>query len=122
MRFDGVKQIVFFIVLAAVFILAVVPQEAATITTGWDKLNHVLAFFVLLALFDYAYPAMPFWSRQWLWLLAYGLLIECVQGFTADRYFSLLDILADMVGLLAYGLIRPLIITYLPFSDRADFH
>jgi VanZ family protein len=118
---DTCKKILFVGVLIFVFILATVSQESAVLTTGWDKLNHLAAFFVLLGLFDYAYPAMPLWPRQCLWLMVYGLLIECAQGLTIDRDFSLFDIVADTLGLLFYSLVRPWLIRFLPYSKAADY-
>jgi VanZ family protein len=81
-------------------------------TTGWDKLNHILAFFVLLGLLDNAYPALR-WLNKLFLLLVYGVVIECWQGLLPAREFSLLDVVADGVGLLLYWAIRPLLSKYL---------
>ena len=97
----------FFVALLAISLLALLPQERAVISTGWDKTNHLLAFFVLLALLDNGYSFRRFWLRSVLPIFLYGILIECVQYFLPDRFFSLLDIIGDVVGLLLYTAIRP---------------
>ncbi len=90
-------------------------------TTGWDKANHTLAFFVLLALLDHAYPSVNLWLKKILPLVAYALLIEWVQSQIPGRDASLLDIVGDLVGLAAYLLIRPVVINKLPFVDSDQF-
>ena len=99
----------FYCVLVVVTMLALISQDQVTVTSGWDKSNHAIAFFVLLALFDYGYPSMKLWRRKVLWLLLYGLLIECAQAYVPSREASLLDIMADGVGLGLYIMIRRLL-------------
>lgn len=111
----------FYVAFVSVTTLALVPQDHAVITTGWDKANHVLAFFVLLGLLDSGYPSWPLWSRKVILLLAYGALIECLQGLLAERTLSLLDVVADLMGLLAYSLCRPWLLDKLPFIDARLF-
>lgn len=63
-----------------------------------DKLNHVAAFFVLsLLAYGSRYPH-PF-RYQLAFLGFYALFIECVQYFLPNRFFSLSDIVADLLGL-----------------------
>jgi len=103
----------FVIALIGVTVLAVVPEEAAVVTSGWDKANHFIAFFVLLALLDRAYPAGRFVVFKIAALLGYGILLEIVQSLVAGRDASLLDVGADMVGLAAYALVRPAVLSVL---------
>jgi VanZ family protein len=69
---------------------------------SYDKGNHVLAFFVMAALADGGWPG----SRHARWrirlLVGYGLLIELVQHSLPYREFSLLDVGADLLGILLY--------------------
>ena len=83
------------------------PVQETVITTGWDKANHCLAFAVLLALLDNAYPAIALWSKKLPALLIYAVLIEIIQAFIPLRHFSLLDIVADASGLSLYLFVRP---------------
>ncbi len=71
---------------------------------GYDKANHILAFFVLAGLADLAYPGSSparGWEK-WVSLLAFGLFIEAVQYFLPYRQFSLLDLAADGIGIWLY--------------------
>jgi VanZ family protein len=81
------------------------PRPPPAIDTGWDKLNHVLAFagpaFAGLA-------ALP--RRAWATvaaggaaLLAWGALLEGAQALVPPRSPSLADLLADALGLLLGG-------------------
>jgi VanZ family protein len=89
------------------------PQGQASITLGWDKLNHLFAFFVLLGLLDYAYPTLDLWRRKIVVLIFYAVAIELVQGVLPDREASLLDVLADIIGLAIFLMLRPTIKTFL---------
>lgn len=102
-------RLMFYITLVAVTLLALVPQEQAVVTTGWDKSNHLLAFFVLLLLLDRSYLNLSLWRVKLPLLLFYGVWIELMQWFMPSRFFSGLDVLADSVGLLLYAvLIAPI--------------
>ena len=107
----------FYSALLSISLMAVLPQQHMVITTGWDKANHALAFFVLLGLLDYAYPAANLWIKKIIPLIIYGLLMELVQSQIPGRYVSSLDLLSDVVGLAAYILIRPVLINKKPFID-----
>lgn len=100
----------FAITLIAVTVLALVPAESAIVTSGWDKANHLLAFFVLLALLDIAYPTLHLLYHKIFLLIGYGILLELLQAIIASRDASLLDIVADCVGLAAYTMIRPVLL------------
>ncbi|PMY01573.1 VanZ family protein, partial [Pseudomonas sp. GW460-13] len=79
--------------------LSLMPPTQPLPTTGWDKSNHMLAFAVLGVLGRRAYA-----GRGWavlLGLVAYGGLIELLQGQTGYREAVWLDLLADSVGLAA---------------------
>ena len=65
----------------------------------WDKAAHAGAFAMLMLL------AWQAWQRQPVLLLGvalalYGFTIECLQHFIPGRSFSLLDAVADTVGLI----------------------
>lgn len=77
-------------------VLALSPPQAVP-PTGWDKANHAIAFAVLAVLGFAAYPARA--AGVLAGLLAYGALIELLQGLTAYRSAEALDLLADGVGL-----------------------
>jgi VanZ family protein len=111
----------FYLCITAVTALALMPVQEVAITTGWDKANHCLAFTVLLGLLDNGYPKLALWTKKLSFLILYGIMIEAVQAFTPDRFFSLWDIFADVIGLSIYLVVRPLIIQNLPFIHKEDF-
>lgn len=86
----------FALCLVVGLVLALVPPQTVP-PTGWDKANHAMAFAVLAVLGFAAYPART--VGVLLGLLAYGALIELLQGLTAYRSAEALDVLADTVGL-----------------------
>lgn len=77
------------------------PRPPPAIDTGWDKLNHVLAFagpaFAgLAALRTRHWPPVGWLCTA---LLVWGAALELAQGLTPPRQPSLGDWLADAVGL-----------------------
>ena len=89
-----------FVVFAVVIeYLATTSREIPLIASVWDKANHALAFFAL-----YGALALGFGLRfplEFALLLAFGAQIEIVQSFIPNRDFSLLDVVADYVGIIA---------------------
>lgn len=85
--------------LVVIEFLATTTIHIEVIESIWDKGNHFLAFFVLYILLTLAYKNMSLLIKVLL-LVAFGLQIEVVQSFIDGRYFSLLDIVADSVGIL----------------------
>ena len=71
-----------------------------------DKVNHVVAFFVLSLLADYSYLARSALLFKGMALLGFGLLIEGLQYWVGYRYFEIADLVADGGGILLYGLVR----------------
>lgn len=115
--FKRLSQAGFIVALLGVSYLAVLPADGVEITLGWDKLNHLFGFFVLLALLDSSKPSMSIWPGKVLYLFAYAWLIELVQAYLPTREFSLLDIVADAAGLLLYIAIRPRLLPLLPVPN-----
>ncbi len=74
-----------------------------------DKVNHLIAYFVLAGLVDWSYPHP---GQRWWWKLlivaGYGVVIEILQGMTAYRMLSWWDALANFTGALAYFATLPL--------------
>jgi VanZ family protein len=99
-------RIAFTLTLAVVSGLAFTSSSPEISSWFSDKFNHALAFFVLALLLEQTREAMPFWRGLILPLVAYGLLIEIVQGQLGYREMSLLDVAADCIGLLIYGVLQ----------------
>ena len=88
------------VLIAAVAYLALTPTPPSALTTGWDKLNHVLAFVAL----SWSACLGSGGSRRWLWrlaigLLAFGALIEIAQLYVPGRSSEWGDLLADTIGI-----------------------
>lgn len=87
----------FWLCMAAVLTLCLMPPAQHLPSTGWDKANHALGFAVLAVLGLLAYPART--ARMLLGLLAFGAAIEVLQSLTGYRTAEWLDLLADAAGL-----------------------
>jgi len=92
-------KILFFITLGVIEFLATTTIHIEVVESIWDKANHFSAFFVLYILFSLAYPYFFVWIKGVI-LLLFGLQIEIVQSFIDGRYFSMLDVLADTIGIM----------------------
>lgn len=88
----------------AITALALMPAPSVPVSTLWDKADHLLAFAVLTLLGRAAFPITA--RRLALGLLAYGAAIELAQSALPTRSGSLLDLLADALGIgLALGVL-----------------
>jgi len=81
-----------------------------------DKINHVIAFFLLALLVDLSFPVWSFRTKVFV-LIAYGLSIEVVQAYLPYRSCSLFDLGADAGGLALYGICQPAL-RYVPFLGK----
>jgi VanZ family protein len=80
--------------------LAFTPSPVPEIDTGWDKLNHWLAFasMAFSACFAFALARHRL-LKVMLALLAFGVVIELVQSQIPGRDADALDVLADAIGI-----------------------
>lgn len=88
------------LLIVVVSYLALTPEPPASITLGWDKLNHLAAFTALAFSAYLSFRA----SRVTLLilligLLAFGGLIEILQLFVPGRSSEWGDLLADSIGI-----------------------
>ncbi len=107
MRLSRTTIIVFRITLVVslllITFLATMELELPAITSVDDKFGHVLAFLYLALLVDYSFPASRFNLLKVMLLLLYGVVIELIQYFIPHRMFSLLDLLANGIGVVIYA-------------------
>lgn len=95
-------RVLLVVLVAAVSWLAFTPDPPAAADTGWDKLNHVLAFAALAACGWLAWgAARGRVAGVVLGTLAYGVLVELVQMRIPGRTGEWPDLLADAVGVAA---------------------
>jgi len=91
------RRLTFGAALVVVLILSLWPTpEPLPLNTGWDKTDHVAAFAALGLLGLPAWPQLR--ARVLLGLVAYGGLIELLQGLTVYRQADWGDLLADAAG------------------------
>lgn len=94
---SGFYKIIFIFCLLAIELLAIKTTNIENITLGWDKLNHLFAFMVLYLLLTLAFPRLPVWVKIFL-LFVLASQIELFQMLYPPREPSMLDIVADMIG------------------------
>ncbi|MGB3750799.1 MAG: VanZ family protein [Arcobacteraceae bacterium] len=92
-------QIGFFICLLSIEYLATTSVSIVLVENSWDKANHFIAFFVLYILLDFGFKIFTTLGKVSL-LVLFAVQIEIVQYFMPNRYFSLLDVFADGIGIL----------------------
>ncbi|MCK4708451.1 MAG: VanZ family protein, partial [Gammaproteobacteria bacterium] len=85
--------------LAIVGVLSLVPAPEIDIE-GSDKLMHFLTYFVLSACFT----TLVRYNRSLIFiavgLVAYGVLLEFLQGLTGYRFMEVYDVLANSIGVI----------------------
>lgn len=102
--------------IAAVVVLSLVPHETVPDTTGWDKLNHLLAYCAVALC-----GALAFRTPRALVVIGIGLLVlggalEVAQAFIPGREASFADGIANGIGL-AIGLMAGrLALSWRPFK------
>ncbi|MES9849597.1 MAG: VanZ family protein [Candidatus Thiodiazotropha sp.] len=96
--------------LLVISYLAFTPLDTPVVTEFNDKLSHIVAFFTLAFLVDFSWPRSKWKPIKYLPLFGYGLFIEVVQAFMPHRLFSTWDLVADILGLLIYPLVLPLLL------------
>jgi VanZ family protein len=75
-----------------------------------DKIIHILVFFGFAGLIDLSVRSELFWLWKGLPLLIYGFCIEIMQYYTPERSFSMVDWGADFIGVLAYFIMKKLLV------------
>ena len=93
----NVFKFAFFACLITIEFLATTSRQVVVNELFWDKINHAFAFFVLFILANFGFKIRKIWII--FWLIIFGLQIEIVQSFLPKREFSLLDIIADFIGI-----------------------
>jgi VanZ family protein len=87
------------VLLAVILVLALLPDPGQLPINYNDKFAHALAFMALMLWFSGVVELrrLPMLA---LCLAAYGVLIELLQGLTVTRQPELLDLGADIAGIL----------------------
>ncbi len=99
LRYAHVWAILGGIMLAVVLGLALMPEPGQLPIKYNDKFAHALAFMALMLWFS-GVVEMRRLPMLAICLTAYGILIELLQSLTVTRYPELLDLGADVAGIL----------------------
>lgn len=100
------------VLFIAVAYLALTPQPPKQMDTGWDKLNHVLAFAALAFAGCMGWPqARDPRKTLLLGLLFLGAAIEVLQLIVPGRASEWSDLLADAIGIGCGGLLATYILS-----------
>ena len=110
---EKLNRVLFFIALVGVEYLATTSRHIPLVESLWDKFNHFFAFAVLYVLLSFGFVTLRFWHKAVL-LLLFGMQIEIVQSFLPSRYFSLLDVVADSIGIVIGAVVYVVTLRYLP--------
>ncbi len=98
LRLALIWQTVGWVLVAIVTILSLIPEPPSMPTImSWDKSQHTAAYAALMYWFGMAF------TRHWRWpafLLAWGLLMEVVQGLGGIRTMDPFDMVANLLGVL----------------------
>lgn len=78
--------------------LSLAPSPGSVFESVWDKLLHVICWFVLTLSLRLAWPRSSFPLRAALGLFAYSVLVEFLQHFTPERHFNPYDLLGNGLG------------------------
>jgi VanZ family protein len=106
-------RVMFYGALLSIMFLATTTLKIEVVESMWDKANHFIAFFVLYVLLSVAHEELSMKIKIAL-LLTFAVSIEVVQYFIPGRDFSLLDVVADSIGIaigiVLYGVYRKSVI------------
>jgi VanZ family protein len=93
--------LIFWLLMAAVGVMSLLPTSYLPPASFdfWDKAQHALAYAALCVLALLAYPQATY--RVVSGLLAYGAVIELLQAASGWRHGSILDELANALGVVA---------------------
>jgi len=89
----------FYLLIALYTYLGLTPSPEKTLPVFNDWLMHFTGYAVAAFSISFARPYWPLWQRA-VFLLAYSIAIEIAQHFNPPRTFSLMDIVANLGGIL----------------------
>ena len=111
-------QTSFFISLIAVEYSAFSTVSIPLVEHNLYTFNYFIAFFILYLLFDSGFKIFTTLGKVSL-LLFFAVQIELVQFFISNRYFSFLDIVADIVGIVVAIAIMKFYNQYIKVKDTS---
>lgn len=113
-------KLLLFLVLTLVTWQALSPSPIEQSQIINDKLAHMLVFFTLAAITDHAFASTTFTLKKASMLMLYGIAIECIQHYVPGRDFSLLDMLADGMGIFCFWLLSRYLVMREPTPEKPE--
>ena len=98
-------RILLVVAIASITYIALSPRSPDLLNNTWDKMNHAVAFCTLSFLVNHSFPNRPFDYLKVFFIVLYGLALETGQYLLPDRYFSLLDLAANSLGIILYAVL-----------------
>ncbi|TXS96178.1 hypothetical protein FV139_01340 [Parahaliea maris] len=98
--------LVYLFLWAVVLIAVFTPQPPVGLEHGSDKVGHFLALFAVA--FSGCFAVFPGLceKRYWIWTAVAAVALECLQGaLLVEREFSLLDMVANLIGVALAALV-----------------
>jgi len=92
------RAMFFISIIAIEFLATTTTVHIELVENIWDKANHFIAFFTLYILMSFGFLKLSI-TKKVIWLLLFGVQIEIVQHFIDERFFSTLDVFADLIGI-----------------------
>ncbi|MDH3692573.1 MAG: VanZ family protein [Gammaproteobacteria bacterium] len=95
------------VTLISIGYLSTVQIDHPLVESLNDKVNHIVAFYILSFFADFSFPRWTFSWAKAIPIFAYGALIEIVQFYLPYRTSSFLDLAANGIGILLFVLAIP---------------
>jgi len=112
--------LLFIIVTAVIFFFTLMPSDSVSnrMILSYDKIGHGLAFAAwtlsLALMLTYSFNKTPNFSMLLIYGLSFGLVTETFQRlFPINRAFEMLDIAADLVGIVFAAMVFRWLISHL---------
>ncbi|MEZ5538658.1 MAG: VanZ family protein [Pseudomonadales bacterium] len=94
------RQIAFWSAWCVATLVMLLPTSSLPSVNIWDKAEHAMTFAGLMFLAWLAYQHRYSLTVLAALLIGYGVATECLQHFIPSRSFSVLDMVADSIGVL----------------------
>jgi VanZ family protein len=95
---NRVFKITFITLLIGITVLSLIPPSSGIELGAYDKLNHLIAYYILSLNLGMLSLSIKKWIIAALMCVFYGVLIEFFQGFVPGRDPSVFDAVVNALG------------------------
>ena len=96
---NRVLNITFISLLIGIAVLSLIPPSSGIELGPYDKLNHLLAYYILSLNLGLLSLSVKKWIIAAMMCVLYGVLIEFFQGFVPGRDPSVFDAVVNALGI-----------------------